>query len=169
MGDEQAVKASTRRVLDAAGAVGLDVRVRTFPEGTRTAEDAARAIGCAVAAIVKSIVLLDDDGPALVLVSGSNRADTTKVAALLGAGPVRRADADAVRAATGFAIGGVAPVGHPGPVRLLMDVDLLGLGQVWAAAGTPDTVVAVDPAALRDATGAMVADVAERREQTGSR
>lgn len=159
--DRAVVKASTRRVLEAASEAGLDVEVRTFPEGTRTAQDAAAAIGCPVAAIVKSLVFLDDDGAALVLVSGANRADTTRVASVLGAGPVRRADATAVRAATGFAIGGVAPLGHPEPIRLVMDVDLCSLDEVWAAAGTPDTVFAVDPAALREATGARVEAVAE--------
>ncbi len=161
MTEDGSFKASTTRVLDAARAAGLEVSVRRFPEDTRTATDAARAIGCPVAAIVKSLVFLDDDGPALVLVSGANQADVVRVAALLDAGPVRRADAAAVRAATGFAIGGVAPLGHPAPLRLLMDADLLALEQVWAAAGTPDTVFAVSPSALRDATGATVAEVAE--------
>jgi prolyl-tRNA editing enzyme YbaK/EbsC (Cys-tRNA(Pro) deacylase) len=155
------VHANTQRVVDAAAAAGVAVAVRRFPDGTRTAEDAARAIGCDVAAIVKSLVLLSEAGPVLALVSGRNRVDYGKVGAALGVGGVHRANAEAARAATGFTIGGTAPFGHPAPLPTVLDRDLLALGEVWAAAGTPDTVFPVQAAALADATGAVIADVAE--------
>lgn len=136
--------------------------VRAFPEGTRTAADAARAIGCDVAQIVKSLVFRRDGGePLLVVTSGANRVDETKVAALVGE-PVGKADAAFVRAATGFAIGGVPPAGHAVPVVTLVDEDLLGLDEIWAAAGTPSTVFRLTPAELVELTGGRVADVAAR-------
>jgi prolyl-tRNA editing enzyme YbaK/EbsC (Cys-tRNA(Pro) deacylase) len=153
---------NTRRVIDTAEAAGLSIDVRRFPEGTRTAADAARAIGCEVDAIAKSIVLASDDGPVLVLTSGSNRVDYARVAAALGVAAVRRADADQARAATSFPIGGTAPWGHPAPLPVLCDHDLLGYDTVWAAAGTPDTVFAITPADLLRVACAVVADVAER-------
>jgi prolyl-tRNA editing enzyme YbaK/EbsC (Cys-tRNA(Pro) deacylase) len=152
---------NARRVIAAAAAAGVGIEVRRFPEGTRTAVDAAAAIGCPVDAIVKSIVLHADQGPLIVFTSGGNRVDYAKVEQALGVTGVRRADADEVRAATSFPIGGSAPFGHPAPVPLLMDRDLLALPEIWAAAGTPDTVFPVAPDVLRDATGATVADVAE--------
>lgn len=151
---------NSRRVVDAAAAAGLAIDVVRFPDGTRTAADAAAAIGCEVGAIVKSIVCWSDQGAVLVLTSGRNRVDYAKVAAVLGVGGVRRADADEARAATGFPIGGTAPFGHPQPLPVLCDADLLGYDQVWAAAGTPDTVFALTPAALVEASRARVADVA---------
>lgn len=152
---------ANERFGEAARAAGLDANVRRWPEGTRTARDAARAVGCEVGQIVKSLVFLADDRPVVVLTSGANRVDTTKVAARLGAETVRKADADEARAATGFAIGGTPPLGFPDPIPVLMDHDLLGHYEVWAAAGTPDTTFAVAPDILRDAAGAEVADVAE--------
>jgi prolyl-tRNA editing enzyme YbaK/EbsC (Cys-tRNA(Pro) deacylase) len=152
---------NARRVIEAAAAAGVTVEVTRFPEGTRTAADAAAAIGCPVDAIVKSIVLQADQGPLIVFTSGGNRVDYAKVEQALGVTGVRRADADEVRAATSFPIGGSAPFGHPAPLPLLMDRDLLGFTQVWAAAGTPDTVFPVAPDVLLAATGAAVADVAE--------
>lgn len=152
---------NTQRVVDVAAAAGLTITVRRFPQGTRTAVDAARAIGCDVAAIAKSIVLLSDSGPVLVLTSGSNRADYSKVAAAAGATGVRRADAAQARAATGYPIGGTAPWGHPTSLPVLCDQDLLAHETVWAAAGTPDTVFAVSPAQLLRVSGARPADVAE--------
>ncbi len=160
--DPAGLHRNSRRVVEAGAAKGVEVAVVRFPEGTRTAQDAAAAIGCDVAAIVKSLVLVGDHGPVLALVSGANRADYGKVAAALGLGRVDRADADAARAATGFPIGGTAPFGHPAPLATVLDADLLALDTVWAAAGTPDTVFAVTPAALRAATGAVPADVAAR-------
>jgi prolyl-tRNA editing enzyme YbaK/EbsC (Cys-tRNA(Pro) deacylase) len=152
---------NARRVIAAAAAAGVSIEVRRFPEGTRTAAAAAAAIGCPVEAIVKSIVLHADQGPLIVFTSGRNRVDYAKVEQALSVTGVRRADADEVRAATSFPIGGSAPFGHPAPVPLLMDRDLLALPEIWAAAGTPDTVFPIAPDVLREATGATVADVAE--------
>lgn len=151
--------ASTQRVIDAAAERGLGVEVRRFPEGTRTAADAAAAVGCEVGAIVKSIVCASDQGPVLVLTSGVNRVDYDKVAAHLGRERVARADAALVREATGYAIGGTAPFGHPEPLPTLIDADLMAHDEVWAAAGTPDTVFGVHPEALVAACGAPMADV----------
>lgn len=162
MPDEQARPPGARvqEVITAAAAVGVDVRPRRYPEGTRTAADAAAAIGCEVADICKSIVLTADDGPVLVLTSGANRVDLHRVADLLGASGLRRATAEEVRSATGQAIGGTAPFGHPTPLRILVDRDLLDRQQIWAAAGTPDTVFPLSPDDLVAATGGKVADVA---------
>jgi prolyl-tRNA editing enzyme YbaK/EbsC (Cys-tRNA(Pro) deacylase) len=151
-----------RSVIEAAAARGVDVAIRRFPAGTRTAVDAAAAIGCEVAAICKSIVLASDAGPLVVLTSGANRVSYAKVAGVLGCAGVRRADAEEARTATGYPIGGTAPFGHPVDLPLLLDEDLLGFDEVWAAAGTPDTVFPVEPRRLLTATGATVADVAQR-------
>lgn len=148
--------------MDTAAAAGVAIEVRTFREGTRTAADAAAAIGCPLGAIVKSIVLDSDAGPLVVLTSGVNRVDYAKVASVAGVGAVVRADADAARTATGYPIGGTAPfIAVSPPPVLLCDEDLLRYEEVWAAAGTPDTVFPIDPHALVRATGAQVADVAE--------
>lgn len=160
--DGPRVHANTQRVIDVAAAAGLAIEVRRFPEGTRTAADAARAIGCEVSAIAKSIVLMSADGPLLVLVSGTNRADYDKVATAAGVGAIRRADAEQARAATGYPIGGTAPWGHPQPLPVLCDRDLLTFATVWAAGGTPDTVFAITPGDLLRVAGARPADVAER-------
>lgn len=148
-------------VLDAARAHGLQLRVIEFPDGTRTAADAARAVGCDVAQIVKSLVFMADDRPVLVLTSGCNRVDLHKVARQLGVARVRKADADQARAATGFAIGGTPPFGHPAPLDVLIDEDLVELGGVWAAAGTPRHVFEIASTDLVRATGGKVCDVAE--------
>lgn len=145
----------------AAAPADLDVDVHTFPDGTRTAADAAAAIGCDVAQIVKSLVFSGDDGPVLVLTSGANRVDTTKAATALGMTSLGKADADQVRAATGYAIGGTPPFGHPGPLPTLVDRDLLDHETVWAAAGTPDSVFPLTPDDLLAHTDATIADVAE--------
>lgn len=145
------------RFLDRARAAGLDPQVRTFPDGTRTAADAAAAIGCEVAAIVKSLVFVADGRAVLALTSGANRADEAALATLLGVEDLRKADADEVRAATGYAIGGTPPVGHDTPLPVVCDEDLTTLDEVWAAAGTPSTVFALTPQQLLDATGAQVA------------
>jgi prolyl-tRNA editing enzyme YbaK/EbsC (Cys-tRNA(Pro) deacylase) len=154
--------ASAARVLEAAAALGLAVEVRAFPDGTRTAVDAARAVGCDVVQIVKSLVFMADGEPVLALVAGSNRLDVVRLAALAGASAVRQATAEEVRAATSYAVGGVPPFGHPVPIPTWVDRDLLGHAEVWAAAGTPRHVFAVDPAVLVDAIGAEAADLAER-------
>ena len=121
--------------------------MRTFPQGTRTAEDAAAAVGVEVGQIVKSLVFERDGKPVLALVSGANRADEALLAEAFGGvgGDVVRASADDVRAWTGFAIGGVPPVGHATPVETVIDEDLLRYAVVWAAAGTPTDVFAIAP------------------------
>ncbi len=154
-----ATSSSTRRVLTALHALGLDAEVTEMPGSTRTAVDAATAVGCDVAQIVKSLLFSSADGRAwLVLAAGPNRVDTEELAAHVG-GPVRMADPATVRAVTGFAIGGVAPVGLAEEVPVLMDEDLLAHDVVWAAAGTPRSVFPIAPEALRDATGATVVRV----------
>lgn len=152
---------SVQRVADAARDLGLQVQVREFPEGTRTAEDAARAIGVGVGQIVKSLVFMTDGRPVLCLMSGPNRLDTSRLGAAAAATDVRRANADEVREATGFAVGGVPPFGHRSPVPIFADRDLLQYETVWAAAGTPLAVFAVAPEALVRACGATVTDLKE--------
>jgi prolyl-tRNA editing enzyme YbaK/EbsC (Cys-tRNA(Pro) deacylase) len=147
-------------VLEAARAHGLELEVREFPAGTPTAADAARAVGCDVGQIVKSLVFMADERPVLVL-SGRNRVDPDKVGKQLGAGEVRKADASQVRAATGFAIGGTPPFGHPRQLEVLIDQDLTAFDEVWAAAGTPRHVFAISPPDLVRASGGMVCDVAQ--------
>jgi prolyl-tRNA editing enzyme YbaK/EbsC (Cys-tRNA(Pro) deacylase) len=140
---------------------GLAFEVKRFPSGTRTAADAARAVGCDIGQIVKSLVFVADGDAFLALTSGENRADPERLAALLGVGEVRRATADEAREATGFAIGGTPPFGHPRPLRVLVDRDLLGHDFLWAAAGTPDSVFPIDPNKLLDASGGEIADFKE--------
>jgi len=127
--------------------LGLDVEVREFPEGTHTAQDAADAIGCPVAAIVKSLVFTLDGSPLLVLVSGANRVDTDALGARLG-GTLGKADARTVKEATGYSIGGVPPLAHATPLRTIIDEDLLALDELWAAAGSASSVFALAPADL---------------------
>lgn len=153
------MKASVARVVAALAALGVEAQVTEFPQSTRTAEEAADAIGAEVGQIVKSLVFMAGEQPILALISGTNRADPEKLAALAGA-PISRADADAVRAATGFSIGGVPPVGHATPLPTYLDHDLLRYETVWAAAGTPNAVFPITPAELKRITGATVADLA---------
>jgi len=155
------VSGAADRFREAAAREGLAPKVRRFPEGTRTAEDAARAIGCDVAQIVKSLVFVADDVPVLAITSGRNRVDPSKVAALCGATEVRKATADEVRAATGYAIGGTPPLGHDRSLRCFVDEDLMGFEEVWAAAGTPDGVFPLTPAELVRASRGSVAAFAE--------
>lgn len=150
-------------VVEAGRRAGLDLELREFPDGTRTAAEAALAVGCAVDQIVKSLVFVADATPVLVLTSGRNRVDEAKVARWTGAAAVRKADADEARAATGYAIGGTPPFGHTSPIDVLVDRDLTGFEVVWAAAGTPRHVFAITPAALLRASGGRVADVAAAR------
>jgi prolyl-tRNA editing enzyme YbaK/EbsC (Cys-tRNA(Pro) deacylase) len=150
---------TAQRVVDAARLRGVSLDVQEFPDGTRTAEDAARAVGVEVGQIVKSLVFEVDGTTVLALVSGTNRLDETALrdAAGPGAAVVRRLDADTVRAATGFAIGGVPPFGHPTPLRTFIDRDLLQFDIVWAAAGTPRHVFPMTPDDLVRLTAASVA------------
>jgi prolyl-tRNA editing enzyme YbaK/EbsC (Cys-tRNA(Pro) deacylase) len=152
---------SAQRVADAAAALGLSIDIVTFENSTRTAEDAAAAIGCQVGQIVKSLVFTVAGAPVMALVSGGNQLDTRKLAALCGASrkQVARADANAVRAATGFAIGGVPPFGHATALTIFLDRDLLGYDVVWAAAGTPNTVFAIRPSDLARAAGGKEVDL----------
>jgi prolyl-tRNA editing enzyme YbaK/EbsC (Cys-tRNA(Pro) deacylase) len=147
------------RFLAAARERGVEPDIREFPEGTRTAADAARAVGCDVGQIVKSLVFVADGEAFVALTSGSNRADAARLASVLGVGEVRMATAEEAREATGFAIGGTPPFGHPRPLRVLLDRDLLGYNVLWAAAGTPRTVFPITPRELVDASGAEPADL----------
>jgi prolyl-tRNA editing enzyme YbaK/EbsC (Cys-tRNA(Pro) deacylase) len=149
---------SIDRVRAALLAAGHADTITEFPDGTRTAADAAAAIGCEVAQIAKSIVFRAGERAAVVIASGVNRVDAKKVQAALGVA-VKRADADWVRVATGFAIGGVAPVGHISPPLLLFDRDLLALHPIWAAAGSPHHVFQTEAELLARITGAPVADI----------
>lgn len=150
-------KSSVERVRAAAMAAGLDINIVEMPGSTRTAEDAAKACGCTVGEIVKSLIFRGKASgqPVLLLVSGTNRVDESVVAETIGE-KLGRADADWVRETTGFAIGGVSPLGHTAPVRTFMDRDLMTYQQVWAAAGSPRSVFAVAPDALVQATGADI-------------
>ncbi|HXD82114.1 MAG TPA: YbaK/EbsC family protein [Candidatus Acidoferrum sp.] len=132
--------------------------VKKFPEGTRTATDAARAVGCEVGQIVKSLVFVAGGKAVVALVSGANRVDEKRLGAIAG-DPLIKADAETARSATGYSIGGVPPFGHATEVPIFMDRDLLGYVVVWAAAGRPDSVFEIDPARLRELSGATVVDL----------
>jgi Cys-tRNA(Pro) deacylase len=153
------MKAAVVRVVEALRAAGVETSVTEFAESTRTAEEAAAAVGATVGQIVKSLVFVTGEQPVLALVSGANRLDTQKLAALTG-GRVRRADADLVRDATGFAIGGVPPIGHARALQTFMDQELHDFDRVWAAAGTPNAVFPITPGELERITGARVVDLA---------
>jgi Cys-tRNA(Pro) deacylase len=150
---------ASRRVADALATVGVEAEVRSYAESTRTAEEAAAAVGAEVGQIVKSLVFLADGRPILALVSGANRLDTAKLAQIAGA-KITRADADTVRAATGYAIGGVPPVGLATALHIYCDRHLLQYAEVWAAAGTPHTVFSVAPETLAQITQAEIVDLA---------
>jgi prolyl-tRNA editing enzyme YbaK/EbsC (Cys-tRNA(Pro) deacylase) len=157
MARSTAVERFEREALDR----GLSIEVREFPQGTKTADAAARAVGCEVGQIVKSLVFVGDGRPFVALTSGANRADTARLATALGVSEVRRASPEEARDATGFAIGGTPPFGYPGPVPVLMDRDLLGYDLLWAAAGTPQAVFPIGPDDLLRASGAEPADFRE--------
>jgi prolyl-tRNA editing enzyme YbaK/EbsC (Cys-tRNA(Pro) deacylase) len=149
--------AAAARVQAAAEALGLAIQVRLMPDSTRTAAEAAAACGCAVGQIVKSLIFQGKDTgrPLLLLVSGANRVNEKGVAVTIGE-QLARPDADFARVVTGFAIGGIPPLGHATPLATWFDEDLNRYATVWAAAGTPNAVFPVDPARLRDAVGATV-------------
>lgn len=151
---------SAQKVVARAAQAGLDVKVVEMPASTRTAEEAAAACGCRVGQIVKSLVFRGkaSGGPVLILVAGDNRVDTRRVAGDIGEA-IERADADWVRAETGFAIGGVPPIGHDRPLATYMDEALTRYDTVWAAAGTPNCVMALEPARLAAVTGARIIGV----------
>ena len=150
---------NTLRVIAAARGAGLEITTRRFPEGTKTAADAAAAIGVVVGQIVKSLVFGVDSEIVMALVSGSNQLDEKKLAAAAGGSKCSRVDADAVRAATGYPIGGVPPFGHSTQLRVFVDPDLLQYDEVWAAAGTWNDVFPIAPDDLFRASGAVVADL----------
>jgi prolyl-tRNA editing enzyme YbaK/EbsC (Cys-tRNA(Pro) deacylase) len=159
--DSVARHPAVERVRAVLAAAGVDGSIVALPDAARTARAAAEAIGCDVAQIANSLVFRGETSgaPLLVLTSGANRVDTARAAAIVGE-PVGKADPAFVRAATGFVIGGVAPVGHPAPVRTLIDRDLFRHAEIWAAAGHPHTVFRLTPDALLRVTGGTVVEVA---------
>ncbi len=147
------------RFREAARARGMEPEIRRFAQGTKTAADAAAAIGCELGQIVKSLVFASNGEPFLALTSGANQADTARLAGFFGAAEVaRRATPEKAREATGFAIGGTPPFGHPGRLRVFVDRDLLAYHEVWAAAGTPDAVFPLTPQRLVEVSGGIVED-----------
>ena len=154
--------ATAASALRVQAVLGPEYQVLEFEAGTRTSQDAAAAIGCAVAEIAKSLIFKSAGGaPVLVIASGVSRVDENKVRALLGE-RIGRADADFVRLHSGYAIGGVPPVGHATAPTVLIDQDLQRFPFVWAAAGTPNAVFKIAPADLIRLTQGKVADVAKR-------
>ena len=156
----RSLKASAQRVQAALAELGFAFDVREFPESTRTSAEAAAAIGCAVGQIAKSLVFRGRQSgrPVLVIASGANRVDENKIGRLIGE-KIGRADAAFVREKTGFAIGGVPPLGHAEPPLALIDEDLLEFSEVWAAAGTPNAVFRLAPGDLAVMTVGRTADV----------
>jgi Cys-tRNA(Pro) deacylase len=152
---------SALKVKEAATDLGLDVNIVEFSETTRTAQEAATAIGCDVAQIVKSLLFIVDGESVMALVSGSNRLDERKLAQLRGVGrkKVKRASADDVKAVTGYSIGGVPPFGHKTPLAVYLDEDLTSFDVVWAAAGTPYAVFPISPADLSRVSDGLTADL----------
>ena len=148
-------------VVAAGKSLGIVVEPRRFPEGTRTAADAAAAVGCDVAQIVKSLVFGSDKGVLLFLVSGASRLDLQLGAQAAGVNALSKADAEEAKRATGFSIGATPPFGHPEPIPTFMDEDLLAFDEVWAAAGRNDSVFPVSPQTLKDAIGATPLPLAE--------
>jgi Cys-tRNA(Pro) deacylase len=147
------------RVVSAAKERGLEINTRRFPEGTKTAADAAAAIGVTVGQIVKSLVFGVDGEIVMALVSGSNQLDEKKLALAAGGAKCARVDADAVREATGFPIGGVPPFGHSTQLRVFVDPDLLQYDEVWAAAGTWNDNFGAAPADIVRVAGGVVTDL----------
>ena len=156
MNDE--LSSSAAKVQAVLRGMGLDCQVVELPGSTRTAVEAAQAVGCAVGQIVKSLVFRGKDSrrPLLVLASGSNRVDEKRLAGLAGE-PVEKADAEFTRVHTGFAIGGIPPVGHTERIDTFIDADLLAYTEVWAAAGTPHAVFRIAPLDLVRAAGGQTA------------
>lgn len=158
--EKNELSTSAQRVQQALTEKGVDLQVVELPGSTRTAAEAALAVGCDVAQIAKSLVFKarKTGRPVLVIASGANRVDEKKVKALLGE-PIGRADPEFVREVTGFAIGGVPPLGHLQPLTTFIDGDLLQHETIWAAAGTPHALFALDPESLAAMTGGTVADI----------
>jgi prolyl-tRNA editing enzyme YbaK/EbsC (Cys-tRNA(Pro) deacylase) len=150
---------NVRRVVAAAEALGLRIEPRQFPDGTKTAADAAAAIGVDVGQIVKSLIFAVDGEVVLAYVSGANQLDEAKLAVAAGGATCARVDADVVRAATGYPIGGVPPFGHATHLRVFIDPDLLQWPEVWAAAGTWHDVFGIEPHKLVEASQGLVTDL----------
>ena len=157
--DEQQLHRNVVRVVAAGAAIGLTVDPVRFPQGTKTAVDAANAIGCEVGQIVKSLIFGVDGEVVLAYVSGANQLDEAKLAVAAGGLNCTRVDADVVRSATGFPIGGVPPFGHDTDLRVFVDPDLLEHDVVWAAAGTWHDVFSLTPQQLVEASGGTVVDL----------
>jgi len=153
------VHPNVTRVVQAAKERGLEITTRRFPEGTKTAQDAANAIGVSLGQIVKSLVFAVDGEIVMAFVSGANQLDEKKLAQAAGGLKCSRVDADAVREATGFPIGGVPPLGLATQLRIFIDPDLMQYDEVWAAAGTWNDVFAVSPRELATATAGVVVDL----------
>ena len=151
------LKPSAEKVRQAVQTLGYDFTIVEFDESTRTSADAAAAIGCTVAQIAKSLVFraFESDSPVLVIASGLNRVDTDLIEAIIGE-RIGKADAAFVRDKTGFAIGGIPPIGHPEPVKTFIDEDLFIHREIWAAAGTPNAVFKLTPKDLQEMTGGTV-------------
>jgi Cys-tRNA(Pro) deacylase len=147
------------RVVEAGRKLGLTITTRRFPEGTKTAQDAASAIGVAVGQIVKSLVFAVDGELVMAYVSGANQLDEKRLAAAAGGAKCSRVDADAVREATGFPIGGVPPLGLVTKLMIFMDPDLLQYDEVWAAAGTWNDVFPINPSDLQRVTNGVVVEI----------
>ena len=156
---------SARRVQQALMAAGISARILQLPQSTRTASEAAAAIGCRVEQIAKSLVFrrADSNRPVLIIASGPNRVDERLASSYLNAS-IAKADADFVRSATGFAIGGIPPLGHDPPIETLIDQDLLQFDTIWAAAGTPHAVFSIDPQQLVRATSGRVLPIVASRQ-----
>lgn len=154
---------NVRAVVEAGRRLGVVVHPREFPAGTRTAADAALAIGVDLGQIVKSLVFSVDGEVVVALMSGANLCDEEKLARAAGGREARREDAETVREATGFPIGGVPPFGYREPLRVFIDEDLLDFDELWAAAGLPYVNFAIEPAELVRASGGVVCDLARRR------
>ena len=152
---------SVERVRLALAQAGVETRIEEFPASTRTAQDAATAIGTSVGQIVKSLVFYAGEAPVLALMSGSNRLDTDRLAGLTGA-VIRKAGAEEVRMATGYAIGGIPPVGFARPIPTFIDADVLHYAEIWAAAGTPHHVFRIRPSELVRVTGGTVGELRSR-------
>lgn len=158
-----ALRPSSQKVQDALRRVGSTARVEELPASARTAPEAAAALGVDVGQIAKSLVFLSDGAPLVVIVSGADRVDEDRLAAHVGARAVVRADPGTVREATGFAIGGVSPAGQPEGVRILVDRGLEAFGEIWAAAGTPQSVFRTSYDELIRISGGESADVRQER------
>jgi Cys-tRNA(Pro) deacylase len=153
------VHPNVERVVSAARERGLDIEPRRFPDGTKTAIDAAAAIGVDVGQIVKSLIFAVDGEVVLAYVSGANQLDESKLATAAGGATCARVDADTVRSATGFPIGGVPPLGLATQLRIFMDPDLLQYDEVWAAAGTWNDVFPIKPSDLQRVTSGVVVEI----------